>query len=57
MAIPDSILLKPGKLTADEFDTMRQHTIIGAAILGNMYGMVWIWPKLLPSVTMNIGMD
>ena len=39
MAIPDSILLKPGKLTADEFDTMRQHTIIGAAILGNMYGM------------------
>ena len=39
MAIPDSILLKPGKLTAEEFDAMCQHTIVGAAILGKMYGM------------------
>ena len=39
MAIPDSILLKPGKLTAEEFDMMRRHTIIGATILGNMHDM------------------
>jgi putative two-component system response regulator len=33
IGVPDSILLKPGKLTDEEFDTMRQHTIIGAGIL------------------------
>lgn len=30
VAIPDSILLKPGKLTAEEFETMKTHTVIGA---------------------------
>lgn len=39
MGIPDTILLKPGKLTEEEFDIMRQHTTIGASILGEMYGM------------------
>ena len=39
MGIPDKILLKPGKLTDDEFSIMRQHTVIGAAILGNMHAM------------------
>lgn len=33
IAIPDSILLKPGALTAEEFQTMRTHTIHGADIL------------------------
>lgn len=33
VAIPDSILLKPGKLTAEEFDIMKTHTAIGANIL------------------------
>jgi putative nucleotidyltransferase with HDIG domain len=33
LAVPDAILLKPGKLTADEFDTMKDHTVIGARIL------------------------
>lgn len=32
---PDAILLKPGKLTADEFNIMKNHTIIGARILAN----------------------
>ena len=36
---PDKILLKPGKLTDDEFSIMQQHTVIGAAILGNMHAM------------------
>ncbi len=30
ISIPDSILLKPGKLTNEEFDIMKQHTVIGA---------------------------
>ena len=33
IGIPDSILLKPGKLTPDEFDFMKKHTEIGANIL------------------------
>lgn len=33
IAIPDSILLKPGKLTLEEFDRIRKHTAIGAEIL------------------------
>jgi putative two-component system response regulator len=34
VAIPDAILLKPGPLSADEMDQMKQHTEIGAKILG-----------------------
>jgi putative two-component system response regulator len=34
IAISDAILLKPGKLTAEEFDTIKSHTLIGARILG-----------------------
>jgi len=33
IGIPDQILLKPGKLDADEWEIMKQHTIIGAKIL------------------------
>jgi cyclic di-GMP phosphodiesterase len=33
VGIPDAILLKPGKLTADEFAIMKTHTIIGAETL------------------------
>ncbi len=33
IGIPDAILLKPGKLTAEEFDVMKTHTTIGAEIL------------------------
>ena len=31
--IPDEILNKPGKLTPDEFDVMKQHTVFGEAII------------------------
>lgn len=33
MGIPDAILLKPGKLTEEEWVVMRRHTLIGASIL------------------------
>jgi Response regulator containing a CheY-like receiver domain and an HD-GYP domain len=33
VAIPDSILLKPGKLTAEEFEEMKKHTIYGCELL------------------------
>jgi len=33
LSIPDSILLKPGKLTAAEFDIMKMHTTYGAELL------------------------
>jgi PAS domain S-box-containing protein len=29
VGIPDNILLKPGKLTAEEFELMKKHTLIG----------------------------
>jgi putative two-component system response regulator len=33
IGVPDGILLKPGPLLPEEFDVIRQHTIIGARIL------------------------
>ncbi len=33
VGIPDSVLLKPGKLTSEEFDIMKRHTLIGGATL------------------------
>jgi putative two-component system response regulator len=34
IGIPDSIMLKPGKLTDEEFAIMKKHPEIGAEILG-----------------------
>lgn len=36
IGIPDSILLKPGSLTEEEWDVMRGHTEIGGAILSGI---------------------
>lgn len=33
VGIPDAILRKPGKLTAEEFENMKKHTVIGWEIL------------------------
>lgn len=33
IAIPDAVLLKPGKLTDEEFETMKAHTTLGAEYL------------------------
>jgi putative two-component system response regulator len=33
VGIPDSVLLKPGRLTDDQFEIMKQHTVLGARTL------------------------
>jgi PAS domain S-box-containing protein/putative nucleotidyltransferase with HDIG domain len=33
IGIPDRILLKPGPLTQEEFDAIKQHTVLGAGLL------------------------
>jgi HD-GYP domain-containing protein (c-di-GMP phosphodiesterase class II) len=35
VAIPDSILRKPGKLTPEEYEEMKKHTVYGAKMLAN----------------------
>ena len=39
IAIPDSILLKPGRLTKDEFEIMKTHTVRGCEILESLNQM------------------
>lgn len=36
IAVPDYILNKPGKLTAEEFNQMKLHTVVGAQILSHV---------------------
>lgn len=36
IAIPDKVLLKPGRLTMEEFETMKTHTIRGCEILQSL---------------------
>jgi putative two-component system response regulator len=38
VGIPDSILLKPGQLTPEEFEIMKSHVILGAKTLGTVLG-------------------
>ncbi|MEZ3462035.1 MAG: response regulator [Lachnospiraceae bacterium] len=40
IAIPDNILLKPGKLTEEEFECMKSHTVRGCGVLDHLEG-VW----------------
>lgn len=41
VAVPDAILLKPGKLTPEEFDLMKTHTEVGGELLAGSR-----WPVL-----------
>jgi len=34
VAIPDAILKKPGRLTAEEYSVMKEHTVFGARLFG-----------------------
>lgn len=51
IAIPDSILLKPGKLTPEEFEIMKTHTTKGCEILESMR---YIHPKEFYKISYEI---
>jgi len=36
IGIPDSILLKPGRLTEEEFEIIKKHPLIGSNIIGHL---------------------
>jgi putative two-component system response regulator len=44
IAIPDSILLKPGPLTKEEFTRMKQHPVIGDRLCGNLRALHRVRP-------------
>src|SRR4051794_19343805 len=48
IGIPDHILLKPGKLTADEWEIMRSHAAIGAELLAGSRSPVVQMGELIP---------
>lgn len=47
IGIPDHVLLKPGKLTDEEFDVIRKHPEIGAQIIGDHDAEVLKMAKLI----------
>lgn len=36
IGVPDSVLNKPGRLSAEEFDQMKQHTVVGGEIIKDL---------------------
>ncbi len=44
IAIPDAVLLKPGRLTSLEYALMQQHTIIGANICAELHSLQDVVP-------------
>lgn len=44
IGIPDAILLKPGKLTPEEWEIMKQHPVIGERIVKPMKSMKLVLP-------------
>ena len=51
IGIPDSVLLKPGKLTLEEFEIMKTHTTKGAAIIDELE---WIQGEDIHQVSTDI---
>ncbi len=50
IGIPDNILLKPGSLTVEEFETMKTHTTLGGRILADSSNPII---RLAASVALN----
>jgi putative two-component system response regulator len=46
IAVPDAVLRKPGKLTAEEFDLMKTHTVVGAQLVEPMRTMSRVLPLI-----------
>ena len=49
--VPDAVLLKPGKLTPEEFDEIKRHTLYGCEVLENSRHM---WDEAYYTVCWNI---
>jgi HD-GYP domain-containing protein (c-di-GMP phosphodiesterase class II) len=47
IGVPEAVLCKPGRLTAEEFDAIKKHPAIGAQILGNIKQLQDILPGVL----------
>ncbi len=50
VAISDTILKKPGRFTPEEFEIMKQHTILGARLFGETYSDI---DEIAMMVTLN----
>jgi diguanylate cyclase (GGDEF)-like protein len=46
IAVPDAILLKPGRLNDDEWMLMRRHPIVGADVVGRIHGLGHLAPMI-----------
>ena len=44
IAVPDAILQKPAKLTAEEYEIIKQHTVIGERLCGNLRSLALVRP-------------
>ncbi len=44
IAIPDAVLLKPGPLTADEFEVMKRHTTVGEMLCADFRALRLVRP-------------
>ena len=47
IGVPDSILLKPGRLSEEEFAVIKEHPVIGASILGSIPSIRPLLPVIL----------
>ena len=48
IGIPDAVLLKPGKLTAEEMDTMKTHCAMGHAVFDRIPAQNWAAWQVMP---------
>lgn len=44
LAIPDIVLRRPGRLTAEEFELIKSHTVIGEQLCGNLRSLQAVRP-------------
>ena len=54
IAIPDSILLKPGRLTEEEFEVVKTHAVLGARVLA---GGASALLRTAESIARHLGLD
>jgi HD-GYP domain-containing protein (c-di-GMP phosphodiesterase class II) len=47
IGVPDHVLKKPGRLTVDEFEQIKQHPVIGYEILKHLSNLKYVLPGVL----------